>query len=1000
MTINIKQLIIKQQPLFSFAIIILALFLGGCNDPFMDQKEVSSEELVLIKMTLDAPLAPTINTRSASTAQEEVIDFDKLWVLIFEETSSGEEVFRKQLQPEKEGKMQISFEVDKSSHGEKYRFVILANVEEVSDFEEGDLKEEVLKQFTFSCSGKWDLSKLFPMWGESSEALEIQREKYINVFLHRALARVDVGLRFKEQTQETQTNEVLGLDNFKLKEVLVYRTKNKAFAATSEEKVNAEEVIMPNIPTDAKYNLSNGASSDDVKEADDAPLVYKLVDASNSFVHEIYIPESIVMPDNPTMDEVPCLVVGGYFGEKNTESITYYRVDFASYDKGVLIKDSYKEILRNHRYVVDIQSVHSAGFKEPDQALNSISTNMILDVAVWDEKGLDYYIHGDYFFQLDSRKVVLEASDKSKIKPDEGESYVLYDVPFTTNLDLKCEETPVKYKWGSFGVDAEYQEVEITLTDDHRYVGVCLNEEIFGSNSGAHIDCTSGIIRFKAVYNVGKAGASAVEREDILYLQIDNFKFSILVTQKAINLDYNLLCETTEVHGKYREGDPLNYTHFITLDIKANQTIPAGEEIEVRSHVRKGIFFEYKEKTERDILADEVITIKLVGKGVPTRDPNDGNLSDPENPKEGVMLPIENLLISSNSINDSSCENARIFFGYQTKRILALGANASYEYGYQLEPNTGSRAFVDGSFNFGVDPNSSVTMEQFPSNYPEGDYDEIPLVTPGGISLDVGSAVNNAFHIEYMSRDNDRMSGTTLKADILEDLLENFKPHIILTGQAIEFKERDRKLIADFVNKGGVFLMFNEYYPSEKSINAMVGDIVGIANLEGDNYSLSKSEFLFKLPEGEEYKQDPILNGPFGDLRGKSWGADGYFMHGFKNLPNSSIKVYNVRPNNNNPCFFHFYGNRTDGSNKPKAFIFIGDGGFISNSKRFIGPDYKGMYDYCPFAINSFYQPIPRENFLRNSSGELGFVYNSQLFGNILAWAVDWAESENGIKYK
>ena len=110
----------------------------------------------------------------------------------------------------------------------------------------------------------------------------------------------------------------------------------------------------------------------------------------------------------------------------------------------------------------------------------------------------------------------------------------------------------------------------------------------------------------------------------------------------------------------------------------------------------------------------------------------------------------------------------------------------------------------------------------------------------------------------------------------------------------------------------------------------------------------------------------------------------------FDNFNLSNTKIYNKSPKGG-VCFFHHYGKRTDNSGLEKAFVFIGDGGFISNSKRYIGADYQGMYDYCPFAIDASYRPIARTNFLKENT-----VYNSQLFGNILAWAIEYAEY-NGI---
>ena len=136
---------------------------------------------------------------------------------------------------------------------------------------------------------------------------------------------------------------------------------------------------------------------------------------------------------------------------------------------------------------------------------------------------------------------------------------------------------------------------------------------------------------------------------------------------------------------------------------------------------------------------------------------------------------------------------------------------ADQRYGYVLEPNTASRAFVDASINFGTDPNSTVTMEQFPDDYP-GDNPDGLVSGAYPLALDFNSAKNNAFHVEYMSLTNGRMTGEWIKTDVLEALLENFKPHIILTGQAIYYTDVDIDLIKDFVDKGGVVNLQHNVY--------------------------------------------------------------------------------------------------------------------------------------------------------------------------------------------
>lgn len=912
-----KHIFIRQFPWMAM---FLLLLLAGCTDEQMTGG-VSQTKTASLKLNLDMPveMSPAASTRAMTSQDEKAIDLDNLQVLIFEELVIGE-VFRYKANITEKTGTNVTVKVNTSGNNEKYRLVVLANATLTGSLNEGDLKEDVLKQFTFGCAGKWNAgggnnSGLIPMWGECVSPFKITGDQTVPVLLHRALARVDVGLLFRNGSDNNPTEDVAGLDNFKIKSVRVYRTKNKAYAASNRIVGNAP-ATSPLIPTDAKYNLPT--PSDELSDADENPLVYELATAADKYVREIYIPESfdVAASVTPNMDNVPCLVVGGYYGENNTTEETFYRADFAAYTDSKV--DAYKSILRNHRYVFNIKSVSGSGFKEPEKALKSINAKMILDVQEWNEIPLNIYLQGNYFFGLATREVWLEAM------PAGNEQTVLYD----TDLELQ-ENKNIEWKWQSSGTaDSNLFDVIFDLQDKN--------------------------IKFKAKgTNIGSSGNRADVLTDVLVVTVENMELTIHVNQKAANLDYTMICNETVVKGKYREGIPLNETHYIEVKITSSDDL-YGEEIEITTETRKGIYFKYQ-----GVLTTHATTytIRLQGYGTPTKD-----LNDPLNPdkQDGILTRIDNLKIRTNSITDQYCY-ATVIFGYKTKKILAIGANAGFRFGYQLEPNTGSRAFVDASINFGVAPNSTVTIEQFPDDYP------------------TASARNNAFHIEYMTAGRG-MTGERINYSELQKYLTEFKPDIILTGQAINFESQSIQAIANFVDNNGVFLMFNEYYPYASSINNMVSAIVG-TTVSGENEALSQSEFIFTLPAATAAnKEDVILNGPFGDLRGKTWAADGYFMHGFSNLPSSDIVVYNTRPDHGDPCFFRY---------TKKPFVFVGDGGFISNAQRYIGPTYQGMYDYCPFAINSAYQPIARTNYLRGSTE----IENSRLFGNILVWAIEFAEN-------
>lgn len=907
-------------------IAFLVVLLAGCSDGYMDSLP-TGKHTVSMSINLSVPGVSPVRTRAMDVTQESAIDGSKLHVLVFEQ-SGPSELFRYKATIANIALPQITLKVPVSKNQEKYRFVIMANVD-VPAITDGMPKEEVLETIIFNCSGKWNASSSnadkIPMWGELDRPIRINEDKSISINLHRALARVDVGVLFQfnnshpESGQEPDPDSpdkesVYGMDKFKIKNVRVYRTKSKAYAASSVNRMTDNEVTTPWIPFSAQYNSDSGNEYATLEEADKHPLVYELDAGADSYIREIYIPESNLVDAESDMDEVACIVVGGYYGAGNTTEVTYYRADFATYTNGQV--NAYKPILRNHRYVFDIKSVNGPGFEKPEQALKAISSPMTLNVVDWNEVPLNFYVQGDYYLSVKEREFWMEA------RPKEGENEITYLVPFDTNLVLDGSNGKnFEHIWTSSGTEAS-------------------------SNFEMSIDYTNKTITFKAEENIG---VGSIERSDVVTLTTENFRFTIKVNQKAFKLNYDLLCDETKVHGKYREGIPLNYTNFITIKVRTNGAHFDGESYEIKSEVKNGIYFKAEgvfdsSKAHAYGNGDFEYEIKLEGFGTPVKD----------NPDDKILEPF-NLMITSNSMHDHYCE-ARIVVGYKTKKILTIGANAGYRYGYMLEPNTASRAFVDASVNFGTDPNSTVTMEQNESG--------------------------NAFTIKVFTIGSG-MTGERIDYTALKNTINTFKPDIILTGQAINYYSGGDgqsgtaiiDLLSDYVDAGGVFIMCNEYYPVASSINDMVAEIIPGAS--GANYSIGYDQGVVLNP----IDGDPITEGPFGDMRGKEWGADGHILHAFTNLPENMIVYSSLQ--SGEACMFR---------HPTKPFFFMGEGGFISNPQRYIGDSYPGSLVYCPFAIDVAYRPVARVNYVS------GTVYNSQIFGNILTWAVDYAERE-GIEY-
>ena len=579
------------------AIYFLLLFIlfSGCNNDLLDT-ELDHNESTTLCVNLGIPglnaeqnsgyapgLTPrnspvqksdyNLSLRSMSETNENKIDYDNIQILVFEEVGQ-DEVFRYNATITALAPPQITLEVPISKAQERYRFVVIANATmSLPYIADGTPQKEVLNRFIFDCAGKWNTSdesfSLIPMWGEIKNPVAIKNNMSVNVLMHRALARVDIGLRFKFNNPDPVTGQVYpdkendkesvwGLDNFKIKDVRVYRTLNKAYLASSAEKMVADKVVMSNIPVSAIYNSDSGTGIEDLEIADHHPLLYTLSVGSDSYIREIYIPESLPSEVSATAINVPYLVIGGYYGEHNNTQVTYYRADFATYNKGVV--SSYRHVLRNHRYVFDIRKVENAGFEDPWQALHAIESNMTLDMKEWNEQPFNYTVHGNYYCSIDTREVTLAA------RPGEGLTEISNSISYRTNLALNPDTNPFTYKWKTSGNTSN-------------------------NNFDVLFDYSAKIITIKAINN--NVGISAQLLSDQLEITVKNYQFTIDVEQKVINADYIPDCIRAVVHGIYREDYALNQTNYISIKIVSHTTL-IGLNYEVYTVEKNGIYFAAK----------------------------------------------------------------------------------------------------------------------------------------------------------------------------------------------------------------------------------------------------------------------------------------------------------------------------------------------------------------------------------------------------------------------
>lgn len=401
-----------------------------------------SEAYIKIELNISDYKIPTDkekNTKAMGYLAEKAIKYDLLNILVFK---SDDKFYYKaparDLTVENTGKATVTIKLVKPDNNESFNIVVIANhdMSSMSMIENTTTKSEILEQLKYTINTsdrKWNAatgsSTPFPMWAEVKDITISENMLPISLNLYRALAKVDVGLAFKMNSDGTLTEEVAGLDHFKLKEVKVYRTYKEGQAAP----LKTDYTTTPSIPLGS------------TRYGDDEPLTYTMTAPTDSYLHEIYLPEADI-PSNPSNNNIHCIVVGGYY--EGSSDITYYRLDFEEIKNGA--PATYLPLLRNYRYIFNILNVIGCGFPSPDQALKSTSSGNKVEYKLikWDENIHEMHVEGKYYFGIDSRLLVFRP------RPTIRSNNNVRTIKYQTNYPLS-QTDGITFEWESMKTGGE-----------------------------------------------------------------------------------------------------------------------------------------------------------------------------------------------------------------------------------------------------------------------------------------------------------------------------------------------------------------------------------------------------------------------------------------------------------------------------------------------------------------------------------------------------------------
>lgn len=364
----------KKQYIRIWFVIACLFLLTGCNREELVTPEPDSVTTEVV-FTLQTPSQLLTTTRSGVTAIE------TLNVLAFENDGSDNYVLADRItsytvedtSDANEKRATVKFPV--SSQGERYKMVLLANVEEelLGSLHPGD-PLSVLEQLIHESQTPFQADSPLPMWGESATDITIEGLNVsVSVRMLRMLARVDMIMNLSDP------------DLFQLKEVWVYHTNTSGRIVPDTSNLNAEGSAETT-------TLPAGVARFDTSEA----FMYEA--GENNYIRGIYLYE-LNQDENEAKATAPGLVIGGIY-DQDTQ-ITYYRLNLVARvgDDPDNKEEIYPDLLRNHLYYLSINEIYGKGYDDKEVALAS-SPSLSGSMLPFNEGETEIYFDGDNYLSI------------------------------------------------------------------------------------------------------------------------------------------------------------------------------------------------------------------------------------------------------------------------------------------------------------------------------------------------------------------------------------------------------------------------------------------------------------------------------------------------------------------------------------------------------------------------------------------------------------------------
>lgn len=399
--------------------VLLPLLISSCmHDDIIDQKPIVDPESGDIRISLNIGGGSFMPKTKALTEELEN-ELKSLKLIIMEEEEPKSYYYRNIRTVRSEGDGKYSVLIPESLRGSKLKLLLFANADDIIGdadarfvYEDGlpvkklGRSEAYIRDSLVATVGPWPVgvgsSKPLPMWAETTVEFNESTTALGDMYLIRMISRVDVGINYNGSDLSSRAN---GLDNFRLKGVAVYHTKSKGMlmpAFGNYEYVTVEGSRIPKITAPTPVA--------ETSEAVEKIPVYRFTTedvTKYAFEREIYMVEHSTGLYGDGFDvQRPCLVINGVYRDADgNEYNSFYRVDFVENAKPG-VKPVFTNVLRNTLFRFNIKAVKGKGYDNEDDALNSTSSNIVVDLIPFDLSQNDIEFDGQNYLSVNSSRMV------------------------------------------------------------------------------------------------------------------------------------------------------------------------------------------------------------------------------------------------------------------------------------------------------------------------------------------------------------------------------------------------------------------------------------------------------------------------------------------------------------------------------------------------------------------------------------------------------------------